>query len=266
MWNTTTFISEERRRCQLLKAFLVAFTLILVGCAGSVSEPVNLILLIDCSSSVSAEKGPLKKQIVETGKWWAEQAMSRDGGRFEVLIIGSGIDDVRLLASKQLPTSWEVPIYQSKKKWATGFEKELDSLADHLPSDQGSAIFEAVFRASERLSELSGEKILVIHSDLRQVNKDFNFERSVPESLAVIEHWLIKQDLNPELSGVQVLVTGFKPYPPNAKTSRISPADYGRLRKLWISLFEKWGVNSKLCESVDLKDLEGGVNNETKNQ
>jgi hypothetical protein len=250
----------------LLKAFLVAFILILVGCAGSVSEPVNLILLIDCSSSVSAERGPLKKHIIETGKWWAGQAMSRDGGKFEVLIIGNGIDDVRLLFSKQLPTSWEIPIYQSKKKWASGFERELDSLADYLPSDQGSAIFEAVFRASERLSELSGEKILIINSDLRQVNKDFNFERSVPESLSVIEHWLIKQDLNPELSGVRVSVTGFLPCPPSPNTSRISPADYGRLRRLWISLFEEWGVNAKLHESLNLKDLEGGVNNESENQ
>jgi hypothetical protein len=239
----------------VLRQVIIACVLFLIACAEPIRNPVNLTLLIDCSSSMSEGRVSTERDIVEAGKWWAGQAMKNGGGRLEIIVIGRGIDDVSLVVWARCPSSFAPPIYESKKKWMTGLERQLDSLAHGLPADAGSAIIEGILRASNRLNENRGEKNLVIYSDLRQVSKALNFESSVPCSLALVEELVKRQHLTPDLRNIKVVVAGFKPYPPNPKTSRISPADFGKLRIVWFSLFEKWGAKVKLCESLTLQNL-----------
>jgi len=240
----------------MIKKVIIFVACCLLSCTHPAPDPINVALLLDCSSSVSEGRGSIEGDILQIGMWWAEQGMRRDGGSFEVMIIGRGIDDVTLFFSKRCPDEFRAPVYESKRQWLKDFQAELRGLPSRLPTDQGSAVLEAIFRASHRLSESNGEKILIIYSDFRQVNRDFNFEVSIPD-MTMLKRWLRQQNLTPELNGIRLLVIGFKPYPPNATTPKITPEEYGKLYNLWSSLFEEWGVKVKMSETFNIKYLKG---------
>lgn len=234
---------------------IIILTLCLFSCSQT-TKPINLTLLVDCSSSVMEAGHLVEKEISEAAKWWGEYAIRNGGGKFEVLIIGKAIDDVTLLFSRECPTSFQAPLYKSRKEWFTDFQHDLRRLTNNLPQNRGSAIIEALFRASQRLSESNGEKIFLIYSDLREVNEYFNFEAFVPKK-GVVTNWVKNHNLTPSLTDVRVLVVGFQPYPPNTTTKRITPKQYGELRTLWLYLFEEWGAQAKLTESLNVKYLKG---------
>lgn len=235
---------------------IIILTLCLFGCTQTTTKPINLTLLVDCSTSVMEASHLVETDIFEAANWWGEYAMRNSGGKFEILTIGKAIDDVTLLFSRECPISFQAPLYKSKKEWFTDFQRDLRRLTNNLPQNRGSAIIEAIFRASQRLSESDGEKILLIYTDLREVNGYFNFELSIPNKKVVI-HWVKKHNLTPRLTDVRVLVAGFQPYPPNSTTRRITPKQYGELRTLWLLLFEGWGAQAKLTESLNIEYLKG---------
>jgi hypothetical protein len=244
----------------MFKSLLMVFAISLFGCSSRIPFPFNVTMLVDCSSSMSGSEQAVREEITEVGRWWARQAMRGDGGSFEVLIIGRDIDDLEILFSAKCPDSFGAPLFESKKKWMNGFAAALQEAAVKMPSDGGSAVIEGILRASFRLSETGGEKTLIILSDLREVSSDINFERSVPDK-SVVECWLSKHCLAPNLGDIRVMCVGFKPYPPNANTSKISSEEYVKLRGLWLSLFESWGARAKLTESFNPEnpDTKGGL-------
>jgi hypothetical protein len=202
----------------------------------------------------------MDRLVVEVGKWWAAEAMHRRGGVLEVIIIGNGIDDITTVFSTGCPKFLDAPVYDSKNKWIRTLEAQLQNLSKELPSNGGSAIIEAIFRASHRLSELEGEKILIVYSDMREVNQDLNFEVSIPNEITV-KDWVRQQHLSPPLQNIKVFVTGFLPYPPNPTTSKITPVQFDELQRVWVSLFQQWGAKINLTESLNILNLKGGDEN-----
>ncbi len=242
----------------MIRNLFVEVVLCLVSCAAPVPEPLNLILLVDWSSSLIDGRDLIKSDIKEASSWWGQQASGKDGGRLEIMVIGTGIDDVGLVYSKHCPASFNAPVYEFKKRWMNDFEMELDSALEKLPSNGGSGIIEAMFRATYRLSEFEGKKVLIVFSDMREVNNDFNFENSIPEERAFYL-WVDHRYLTPKFDGVTILITGFRPYPPNTTTKKLTPFDFGRLREFWLSLFHTWGADVRITERLTIKNLEGGV-------
>ncbi|MBU1487524.1 hypothetical protein KKH56_05695 [bacterium] len=216
-------------------------------------DKINLTMLLDCSNSVAKDSSSIKRNLLEAGECWASQAVER-GGRFEVFIIGRGIDDLLSLCSEICrPESFAIPLYESKKRWKEKFGQRLKASANELPNNGGSAITEGIFRGSHRLNETALEKVLVIYSDLRQVTPErWNLEQSVPEP-GVFKEWLKEQYLTPAFGPrTRVIVCGFKPYEASKGTTRINPIKYGKLREFWLSLFKEWGVKVSLSEDFNL--------------
>lgn len=243
---------------QLILLFMLVGSL---GCDqlsryGFQKRKINATMLLDCSSSVSIDRSSLKQGVVEVGRWWAKKA-ERGGGRFEVLVIGNGIDDLIPVISKICPDSFPYPTKENRREWKREFEKELQGSIKELPSNSGSAILEGIFRATNRLNETDGDKVLIVYSDLRQVTPGvWNFERSIPEP-EVFRGWAKEQYLVPAIQPeTRVVICGFKPYQANSDTSKITPVSYGKLREFWLFLFKEWSTRVSLSENFNPKDLE----------
>ncbi|MBN2374480.1 hypothetical protein JXL19_11905, partial [bacterium] len=57
-------------------------------------KAINLVMLLDCSSSTMTDRSFQEQSILEAAGWWAEKAAEGSKGKFEILIINNGIDDI----------------------------------------------------------------------------------------------------------------------------------------------------------------------------
>ena len=151
-----------------IKSSSILISIILLGLTGSgckqlsifsPKEPVNLTMLVDCSSSVSNDPSSTKQSILESGKWWTKQAARANGGKFEVFIIGKGFDELMPFFARRYPDSFSVPVSESKRRWEEEFGQELKGAIKELPSNTGSGIVEGICRVADRLKEARGDKI-----------------------------------------------------------------------------------------------------------
>ena len=163
-------------------------------------------------------------------------------------MIGDGIDIPRLVA-ETYPDHFRPPVSEGKRAWRQAFEARLGRTAGTLPTNTGSAIAEALWRVSRRLSEAGrGRKVLILASDLRQVTLGaWDFERHVPRPAEFLA-WLRRMDLMLELrAGVELTVCGFHSETP-AGTSRSTAVSYHRTRALWEQVFKASGVTARIRE------------------
>jgi len=232
--------------------FLIVFILLFGGCIKFTPSKFNLTLLLDCSSSMEKARHFFKQDILKLGEIFVEKALKIDGGKFEILIINTGIDDINYIFKEECPESFKGIIPLSKDNWKKDFFSNLKNSIKNLPTDRGSAIWEGIFITTERLNKQEGEKILVIYSDMRQYTPGkWNFEKEVP-SVQEFKKWAEKERLIPEFKDIQITICGFQPLPANTQTTKITSKNYGKLREFWTKLFKEYGINISLNQRVNI--------------
>ncbi|MCL4873537.1 hypothetical protein KJ039_05605 [bacterium] len=209
------------------------------------AQAFNLIAICDRSSS-AGEYACSKENLEKSGRHWIEQAEDAEGGSFELVIIDTGFDSTEIAFSERYPERFPGPVSLNKRKWTGQFMEKLANMSNSLPENKGSAIAEAIYRASLRIPQ-SGTARVYILSDMRQVNETFNFERRVPGKAEFIK-WLHLKTIKPKFPpGTSLTACGLHPYTPG-NTSRMTTESYGRLVDLWAEVFTKWGVKAELSE------------------
>ena len=154
--------------------------------------------------------------------------------------------------SATYPDRFPGPVMLHKRKWNNDFLRTLSERTKSLPSNMGSSIAEAIFRASLR-SMRDGQNEFYILSDMRQQNSTFNFERRVPSGRA-FACWLRSQGMVPKW-GESTLITicGMHPYTPN-NTSKMTSQNYNALVKVWQVVFTDWHVSATFSETCNFKE------------
>jgi hypothetical protein len=240
--------------------FSLSFVISSIGCYEEQQHPMNLIILVDLSSSMG-EHNPTGS-IKEITREWLEKVIGRGGGSLEILIINHGIEDIIYHLHMEVPPKFEVKgrFSLAKKEFYEKFNSILEEKIAFKGNNRGSAIIHAIYRATEIFRLMDGRKILVIISDLRHVSPGLNFERKVP-GMKEVYCWLRKNGLEIDLSGVKVFVLGFRPYPQNKTTTPLTLKSYIKLRKLWVELFESWGAAKVvISDRIDFEKIfRGGV-------
>jgi len=248
-------MGERTKKAPALKPVLVASIIIpllflLFGCGyygnrGGANDEV----IADQSTSLGGHHLS-GADLAQIGSAWVDRAERMGGGRFEILIVGKSFDDVPVFFSQEYPSKFPAPISQSKVEWRKVFINRLAEIADSLPGDGGSAIAEAIYRASLRVPT-SGQSRILLHSDLREVNREFDFERIVP-TYADFSRWLEANGITPAFSeSTRLQVVGVHPYSgPN--TSKLTAKNYDETIRLWQQVFRKWKVNASISETLNL--------------
>lgn len=248
-------MGERTKKAPALKPVLVASIIIpllflLFGCGYYANRGgADYEVITDQSTSVGGHHIS-SAELAQIGDAWIADAEKMDGGRFEILIVGKSFDDVPVFLSQQYPQSFPVPISYSKLEWKKEFIKHLTEIADSLPNNGGSAIAEAIYRASLRIPD-NGETKIIVCSDLREVNKRFDLERSVP-TYTEFANWLKEDGITPIFpKNTRLWVIGVHPYSgPN--TSTLTARNYDNTIRLWEQVFKSWKVKASISETLNL--------------
>lgn len=229
----------------------ILFLILAISMIGSrtahADERFNMSLVCDRSSS-GGSYSCTPEAIVRAGHSWLKRADDKGGGTFEVYIIDT-FDTTKVVFSENYPERFPGPLMANKKRWWNAFDKRLYDMAKNLPTNKGSGVAEAIYRASLRIQSDCETEIYVL-SDMREVDDTFNFEVSVPTEKQFLG-WLDKRAIRPRFTNkTKIMVCGLHPYTPD-NTSRMTTENYDRLVKLWRAVFLKWGVNATISENCD---------------
>ncbi len=252
-------MGERTKKAPALKPVLVASIIIpllflLFGCGYySNRGGADCEVITDQSTSVGSNHIN-SAELAEIGTAWVHDAERMGGGRFEILLVGHSFDDVPVLFSQDYPTRFPAPISEHKAEWGRQFIARLSGVADSLPQNGGSAIAEAIYRASLRIPD-KGETAIFVYSDLREVNKRFDLERSVP-TYTEFADWLKEDGITPMFpKNTRLQVIGVHPYSgPN--TSRLTAQNYDRTIRLWDQVFRSWNVKASISETLNLNSIQ----------
>lgn len=252
---------------RLMSIILIILISFANGCLRREIQPLNIIMLVDCSTSVTSDIKLKEKNIRVAGEWWANKVTTKyRGGRFKVLAINRSISDVVVFWEYSAPRRFHGPLISKQQaQWRDEFQKALTTKIKELSQRLGSGIIEGIFRASEQLDMLQPPKILIIHTDLRQVTGGvWNFEKSVPK-YDIFKEWIKREHLEPHFDKeTKIIVCGFKPYMTNLNTTTIKTSDYHKLKTLWQSLFNDLGKAVDFVEELQLDILEDLLKEERK--
>jgi len=239
---------------QIAALLLIILIVSLSSCHMAYAESqFNLLAVCDRSSSASGISCT-SETLKDAGIYWIGRADEAGGGKFEVFLIDQGFDTAVILFSAEYPEKFPGPVSMHKKKWRNTFLQRLTDAIESLPTNKGSAVVEAIYRASLRIPD-GGETLLYVMSDMRQQNTVFNFEKNVPSEKEFLR-WLEISSIKPTIkASTNILVCGIHPYTP-AQTSRMTTENYDRLLKLWRSVFTQWGVKADINEACSLKRKE----------
>ncbi|MFQ5801398.1 MAG: hypothetical protein ACE5JQ_00705 [Candidatus Methylomirabilales bacterium] len=107
------------------------------------------------------------------------------------------------------------------------------------PSARGSDLFGALARAAIEFDESpKARKRLILLSDMRQVGRGFNFERTTRGSTAVLGQ-VHRQGLIPRLDGVRVWVLG-------VHTAGVDERQWKGLKTFWTAYFKRAGAELQI--------------------
>lgn len=245
-WKRTEIKQGRGAGSKYLPAVLAFISLVVSAQSALASEGFNLIAICDRSSS-AGEYACSKSNLEKAGRLWVEQAGDAGGGSFELVIINTGFDSAEIAFSEKYPERFPGPVTLNKKKWTGQFMESLSKTAESLPENKGSAIAEAIYRASLRIPQGGTTRVYIL-SDMRQVTGGaFNFERSVPGN-AEFMRWIDSKSIKPKFSpGTRLTACGLHPYTPD-NTSRMTTESYGKLVDLWTEVFRKWYVKAEISE------------------
>ncbi|MBI1912107.1 MAG: hypothetical protein HYS21_08905 [Deltaproteobacteria bacterium] len=243
-WKRSAIREGRSTGKRYLPAF-IAFFLVAFSQPALASGGFNLIAICDRSSS-AGEYACSKENLEKVAKLWIGGAGDAGGGSFEVVIIDTGFDSAEIAFSEKYPEQFPGPVTLNKKKWTGQFMERLSKKAEDLPENKRSAIAEAIYRASLRISQ-GGTTLIYILSDMRQVNGAFNFERKVPGKAEFIK-WLDSKSIKPKFApGTRLTACGLHPYTLD-NTSTMTTENYERLIDLWAEVFSRWGVRADISE------------------
>ncbi|MDA8088368.1 MAG: hypothetical protein M0Z75_16930 [Nitrospiraceae bacterium] len=252
---TNTIPNVVKVAAVLLGLLLIAIAISLVSSrsAHAAENRVNMTVICDKSSS-SDEISCTNKRLNEAGKLWMGKADDAGGGEFQVVVVGDSFDTAKVIFSKKFPMYFPGPVIANRRAWETEFIQSLDAIK--LPQlNDSSAIAEAIFRSSLLIPN-DGKTYIVVLSDLREVNPQYNFEKHIPTPTEFI-HWLDANDIRPRFSSsVQLIACGCHPYDPNADTSPMTPKNYVQLIELWQAVFRHWGVKATISEMCNYENYE----------
>jgi len=244
-WRRSKINQGQSPGSKYLPAVLAIISLVGSSQAALASEGFNLIAICDRSSS-AGEYACSKENLEKAAKFWIGQAGDVGGGTFEVVLIDSGFDSAEVAFSEKYPERFPGPVTLNKRKWTGEFMEKLDKTAESLPENKGSAIAEALYRASLRIPQGGTTRVYIL-SDMRQVNGVFNFERKVPGKAEFIK-WLDSKSIRPKFPpGARFTACGLHPYTPG-NTSRMTTENYQKLVELWAEVFSKWGLQAEIFE------------------
>ncbi|WKZ32786.1 MAG: hypothetical protein QY316_12900 [Thermodesulfobacteriota bacterium] len=244
-WRRSKINQGQSPGSKYLPAVLAFISLVGIAQPAQASEDFNLIAICDRSSS-AGEYACSKGNLEKAGRLWVEQAGDTEGGSFELVIIDTGFDSAEIAFYERYPARFPGPVTLNKRRWVDQFMDKLDKKAGGLPKNKGSAIAEALYRASLRIPQGGTTRIYIL-SDMRQVDGIFNFEKRVPgkaEFMRWLESKLIKPKFPP---GTRLTVCGLHPYT-LGNTSRMTTENYERVVDLWTEVFSKWGIKAEISE------------------
>lgn len=230
-------------------AWTLALAIVGVACGPRATGDLHRAVVCDVSTS-GAELSCSKASVHQVGKDWIDSVGRYASGRLELYLMGNGVDDTPRLMSVEYPRRFAPPVTQSKRRWRDSVLTAIDSVAAALPTGRGSAVAEAVFRATRGMAVgTTRTNELWLLADLRQVSPGvWNFERHVPQDMEFLE-WIRLNGLEPR-TGVlsRITVCGFHLMTPY-NTGRITALSYNRLEELWTRIFRRWTNDVRIAEA-----------------
>ena len=250
-WNLAASRCIDRLLCHVSRCMaVVACGISFSGCAAPRVELNDTVLCGRSSSDADlACNAPLLRNAV---LHWSTEVPRHGAGRFEIALVGTGIDDTPVVFSRRYPLEFPAPISRSRRAWQDSLIRSVDSVAGLLGSTRGSAVAEGVFRVSIRMPD--GPNIinrLIVASDLRQYTPGrWNFERAVPPFDA-FRAWVEEEGLAPRLNAFSVIVACGVHLESPSRTTPLSAATYSQLRRLWSRMLAEWAPQSEIHEECD---------------
>jgi len=214
----------------------VALVALLIAAMVAFAEPVKpgtTVVILDLSDSVNADE-------------FAENLRAVEG---MIRRVPAGGAELRVLAVDEASFG-RGPLFAAISPREAGrFGEYLDDWRSRTlrawgkravglkPIAHGSDVIGALGRAALEFEEAPGPKRLLILSDMRQVGRGLNFEKTVAEPGPLIER-VKRERMTPVLAGVEILVLG-------AETRGIDEGQWRRLRSFWTEFFKAAGADLK---------------------
>ncbi len=211
-----------------------------------VGAPLNVTVVLDRSSSMRCQPDSLGVCIAYD--WWYPNAASRPGSTFRVILVGRRDGDARETCYQHVSESASSGEAYARCAAARGMLARMARCGDDC-----SAILDAVNVAARRLREENGIKVLILLSDLRERNQQYDFEDTPlpkPEKFCA---WLRSRSLMPKLPDVEVVVAGSYDGP-SEKTRSRSSTDVDRLQAIWAAMFKEMGITKEMVFHERLLD------------
>jgi len=222
----------------------IVMLMLLIGCSRSYAS--DWLVLCDRSSSSLnvCNKDVLKEAI----RGWLQEASTDD--KFEIFVIGGDIYDVKLAYAVAVP-KFNSPVTKNKAQWKKTIAKEMDAIELHNAGK--SAMFQAIWRASQKINKKDSALILI--SDLRHVDKRYNFERKIPESKEFIKYLKDQGIWDVGLTGHRVYICGFHPNEAVA-TGAPTAKNLMQIKTVWKEVFSSWGIKVPIKEECRFRDFQ----------
>jgi len=225
-------------------ASVIAMVLLFLGFA-SCTRPRDLDVVLLCDRSTSAQAVACNEELIQNvGESWIEQMQNRDNGSFAVDLVGDSLE-IYPLFSEQYPdfANSPEPLTKAMARYRKDMLARLSEKIRSMPESGGSNLFSALFVASRLLADKTGERKIILASDLRNVSEGINMEKAENLQPDRILATLEKQGLTPRLGGIDVIVCGFKANFANApETTPPSAASITDIETIWTKLLVKWGA------------------------
>lgn len=215
----------------------VALVALLIAAMVAFAEPVkpgNTVVILDLSDSVNADEFAENLRAVEG----MIRRLPAGGAELRVLAVDEasfGRGPLFAVRSPQDAGRFGEYLDDWRSKALRAWGKRAAGLK---PIARGSDVIGALARAALEFEEApDAKKRLVILSDMRQVGRGLNFEKTVAEPGPLVER-VKREQMTPALAGVEVLVLG-------AETRGIDDGHWRRLRSFWTEYFKAAGAELK---------------------
>lgn len=216
------------------------------------ATPRHVLVVCDASDS-GLDAACRHNAIALAGDEWIRGAIDRAGSTFLVMKVGESSDSTSEVTAIEVPRRWGQGLRASKARFVREAREQI--LAADLAGG-GSAVVEAMLAGSRRLDEQTGDRTMIVMSDLRQVTpRVWNFERRAPVPRLFLR-WMRRESTVPNLSGLRLIVCGV--HMRRAGSARHhTPALDSRIHAVWHAALAEMGAPdtalSSTCDQAALR-------------